>query len=468
MDPTEPHWRINSSFSPPLSRRWDCRFRSDGASHGTRGAHISGSSVSSLSKGSRSMISNDQYPNHHHSVSDGALSYFGSPSDNFQAPRWTPPARRYDLGEFSTPSGGARPESSVFADRNERSSVAGASSVSNSLGSVSPLSESCRWASSSKHPLFFPPRNFSGRRSFMSKPVYPLVFRNPVSDSEDYGLADASISSRMTPSDHNRTSPISPEGTSSSELRFHKNLTELHKLDTSPEPWTSSRRDGFRWSNASSYDFGFDGESINITDHIGLDNPRSPNNSAPNQKCGLCGRFLWQKSPWSSHRMVRNGDMPIAGILPCRHVFHADCLDEATPKGQINEPPCSVCTKTVASEGSTSFSEPLPYSQRPFLKIHGPDTISKSDGSSASSDQDAVDFSQQQSLPMFRRRGALIKNNFKRRFTLKGKVGKELFGTNIFRKTGQLSSSVSEDVNQPGCSRARHTSRFSGVHSGTK
>ncbi|KAJ0988430.1 hypothetical protein J5N97_006786 [Dioscorea zingiberensis] len=32
MDHGEPHWRTNSSFSPPLSRRWDCSLHSDGLS----------------------------------------------------------------------------------------------------------------------------------------------------------------------------------------------------------------------------------------------------------------------------------------------------------------------------------------------------------------------------------------------------------------------------------------------------
>lgn len=105
LDPSEPRWQMNSSFSPPMSRRWDCRFQSDGLSHRVHEASIYGSSLSSHSKGSRSGVSSDQYPNHYHSVSDGALSYLGSPSDNLQAPGWTPPVRRYDLGEF-TPVGG--------------------------------------------------------------------------------------------------------------------------------------------------------------------------------------------------------------------------------------------------------------------------------------------------------------------------------------------------------------------------
>ena len=106
MDHNEPNWRINSSFSPPVPRRWDCRFHPDGLTRVTNGAATYGSSASSQSGGNRSGVSSEQHPNHHHSVSDGALSYFGSPSDNPQAPCWTPPVQRYDFGEFSTPSGG--------------------------------------------------------------------------------------------------------------------------------------------------------------------------------------------------------------------------------------------------------------------------------------------------------------------------------------------------------------------------
>jgi hypothetical protein len=44
--------------------------------------------------------------NHHHSVSDGALSYMGSPAESLPPARWTPSVQRFDLGEFSTPAGG--------------------------------------------------------------------------------------------------------------------------------------------------------------------------------------------------------------------------------------------------------------------------------------------------------------------------------------------------------------------------
>lgn len=106
MDHGEPHWRTNSSFSPPFSRRWDCSLHSDGLSHGIRRAPFVGSSLSSHGKGSRRNTNPRHYQNHHHSMSDGALSYNGSPSDSYPPPRWTSPAQRYDQREFSTPAGG--------------------------------------------------------------------------------------------------------------------------------------------------------------------------------------------------------------------------------------------------------------------------------------------------------------------------------------------------------------------------
>ncbi|XP_073113673.1 uncharacterized protein [Elaeis guineensis] len=461
MDPSEPHWQMNSSFSPPLSRRWDCRFQSDGLSHRVHEAPIYGSSLSSHSKESRSGVSSDQYPNHYHSVSDGALSYLGSPSDNLQAPGWTPPVRRYDLGEF-TPVGGlmrsvtweaevvkkkkrtkrARPDTSVFSQSNERHFTA-----LNNYGSASPLPGSSRWASTSKQPNFFPPRHFSGRRSFMSKPVYPLVFRNPVSDAEAFRMAETSSGGRMTPGDDVRTSPMWPENILSPDLKYRKTITELQKTEGFPEPNTSSRREGFRWSNASSYDFGYD-DVIDITDHIIVENQRCLNNSARYQKCGLCERLLWQKSPWSSNRIVRSSDMPVAGVLPCHHVFHADCLEETTPKSQIHEPPCPLCLKAVGSEGSTSFSEPLQVALRSIRRSQGLNISSNGAGNSS---QNGGDLRRNQSLPRSRHGGSLTRSHFKKRFSFKGRVGKDLFGTKIFRTGSSSSSLPKDDPNQ-----ARH------------
>ncbi|KAJ4753774.1 RING/U-box superfamily protein [Rhynchospora pubera] len=447
MDPSEPRWRLNSSFSPPPSRRWDPERRynlhqADGLpcrpNESMNEPILYGSSL-----GSRSgQFGSDR--NHHHSVSDGALSYMGSPADSLPPPRWTPSVQRFDLGEFSTPAGGARPETSSCPRSTERHFTG-----SNSIGSASPFSESSQWvpsapasASSSKHqpPIFFPQRSYLGRRSFMSKPVYPLVFRNPVSEagSASSVIPEPSNAGRTTPSDDSHASPAWPDNLNSPDIKFHKALTELQKMEASPDPNSSFRRDGFRWSNASSYDFGYDGESIDIaTDHAGLDSqrysyPNGVNNSLRYQKCGLCERMLWQKSPWSSTRIVRNGDMPIAGVLPCRHVYHADCLEETTPKGQIHDPPCPLCTRpgNIDGSGSVSFSEPLQVALRSIRRSHSGTTGNAGVGMSGSL------------IP----RERSFRSRLKKQLSLRGKIGKDFFGAGrVFRRVGSSSKNPRDD-----------------------
>ncbi|KAL6660150.1 hypothetical protein ACP70R_002272 [Stipagrostis hirtigluma subsp. patula] len=430
MDPTEPRWRVNSSFSPPTSRRWDCRYSSDGLPHRVHDAphdHLPYmSSLSSHSKRSRSAFGSDQYLNHHHSVSDGALSYFGSPADSIQAPRWTPSLQRFDLGEFSTPTGGSRPETSNYPQSSERHLTA----VS-SFSSASPFSESSQLASSSKLPAPYLPRNHMGRRSFMSKPVYPLVFRNPVSESEASGMPEASNAGRRTPSEDSIASPMWHRNLASPELKFHNALSDLGKMDASPDGNTSSRREGFRWSNASSYEFGYDRCYLRFL------------------KCALCERLLRQKSPWTSNRIVRNTDMPVAAVLPCRHAFHADCLEESTPKTEAHEPPCPLCTRAADDEGCVSFSEPLHVALRSARR-----NLSQGDGaggsSSANPSRSDHGLKRNHSALVPRHSGSsLFRNRFKKQFPFKGRIGKELFGGRVFNKAGSSSSAGQKDDHQP-------------------
>ncbi|XP_009402425.1 uncharacterized protein LOC103986217 [Musa acuminata AAA Group] len=424
IDPSEPHWRTNSSYSPHLSRRWDCSSQSDELSNRVHEVPISGSSMS-LHSNVRHIGSSDL--NHHHSVSDGALSYSESPSDYLQARRWTPCVHRYDLGEFSTPAGGARPEASVFSRGSE-----GGFSAGNSIGSpFSPL-ESSRWASTSKQPAFFP-RHLPSRRSFMSKPIYPLMFQNPVSEADASGMAEASTSGSRMPREDSGASPMWTERILSSELKFQRALTDLRKMEASPDLSMSSRREGFRWSNASSYDFRFDGDNVDIADTINVENHRCPSTSRY-QKCELCKRSLYQKSPWSSNRIVRSTDMPVAGILPCHHVFHADCLEETTPKSQIHDPPCPVCLKAVGKEQSTSISEPLHVALRSACSSQGAGASTGAGTSGHSiSHQIENDLRRSSSLATSQRRGSLSRNHSKKRFSFKGKIGMDLLGAKMFR-----------------------------------
>ncbi|KAG4176353.1 hypothetical protein ERO13_A11G239600v2 [Gossypium hirsutum] len=447
MDRNEPHWRTNTSFSPPPLRIWDCRLHSDGLSHGSHAAGLHGSSLSSNSRGSRSKVGSEGYINHHHSVSDGALSYSGSPPYNAQVPRWTSPIQRFNPEELlGSNVGGPVPQTSWFPRSTERRYAVKAATGSPSFGSPSSFSESSHWESTSKQPFSFPNRNFSGRRSYMTKAVYPLVFRNPVSDSEGFGDADINSIGKLTPNE-DRFSPFHwHENSSSVEHRFHKTLSELQRSEASPDPSASSRREGFRWSSASSYDLGLDGEKFDIAEHVDVENLRSPIGPVVDHKCGVCGKLLWQKSPWSSHRIIRGSDMPTAGILPCCHVFHAECLEQVTPKSQIHDPPCPLCLKTIGPlEESASVSEPLQVALR---------SLRRSRGAMISEDQEDDEFSnhikeklrsRSRSGPRGNDNGSSIKSRLKNHFTFKGK-SKDIFSTKVFQRIGSSSSSSREAV----------------------
>ncbi|XP_042432347.1 uncharacterized protein LOC122018933 [Zingiber officinale] len=412
MDPHDPHWRTNSSYSPHLSRRWDCSSQPPELSNRVHEVPLTGSSYSLSSKSGRQTCD----LNHHHSVSDGAVSLTGSPSDHLQPRCWTPCMHRYDLGEFSIPTGGGRPEACVFSRGSE-----GYVSVANSIGSpFSPL-ESSRWSSASKQP-----RQLSNRWSFISKPIYPLVFQNPVSDADVPGTAEASSSGARMHQEDIRASPMWSERTWSPELKFHRALTELQKMEASSELSMSSRREGFRWSNASSYDFRFDGDGTEIRDNIDVENERYPNDAATYQKCELCKRSLHQKSPWSSNQIIKNGDMPVAGILPCHHVFHADCLEETTPKDQIHEPPCPVCLKATGVEKLISFSEPLHVALKSSIKSHGMGTFSEAGTTNnLISHQCKEETRQNNLLAAPQHTSSSMRNHIKKLFSFKSKIGKE-------------------------------------------
>ncbi|XP_031391619.1 uncharacterized protein LOC116203820 isoform X1 [Punica granatum] len=351
---------MNSSFSPPPSRIWDCRLHLDSVPHGPRiGTDLL---LHSDRKGLRGRIGSDKFTSHHHSVSDGALSYSGSLSDSVQASRrWTSPVQKFKVNEVAASSiTGLRLDTPYPCSIEGCPGARAVAAASPGSGSPSSLSEFGRWESTSRQPHTpLPSRPFS-RRMHMSKAVYPLVFHNPVSDCKALGDADVNSLGRFTPGEGQISPTYWPEDR---PLKFRRTLVERQKSEiASPDlSWSSRREEAFRWSSSSSYDFGLDGERYDVVEN--LENPMSPNSgSAVDQKCGVCRKLLVQKSPWSSNRIMRGNDMPIAGILPCGHVFHADCLEHVTPKTQIHEPPCPLCLKVVGAgeeSESASVSEPL-------------------------------------------------------------------------------------------------------------
>ncbi|GJN20570.1 hypothetical protein PR202_gb07962 [Eleusine coracana subsp. coracana] len=74
------------------------------------------------------------------------------------------------------------------------------------------------------------------------------------------------------------------------------------------------------------------------------------NNVMEKTRCDLCERLLTKRSPWGSRRIVRTGDLPVASVLPCCHVYHAECLERTAPKWQKHDPPCPVCDKLAGKD----------------------------------------------------------------------------------------------------------------------
>lgn len=435
MDLVEPQWRTNFSFSPPApSRIWDCRLQTDTLLN--RPGHlVHGTSKSSHSKERRIMFGGSRGTNHHHSVSDGVLSYSGSQPDG-QVPRWTSPVQKLNLDGFSTPSirgkMSSKPEIAWVPHSSERQYVADTYAASCSYGSPFSLSESGPWDLPDRQPsTIFQSRNFPSRRSFMSKPVYPILIDNPVSDCDATAGAETCSIGRLTP-DSDMVFPLNwPDKSTRIEQEF-QTLSQLQEMDTSPDPSSISRREGYRWSTSSSYDMEFEGEHVDISETMDVDSLRSPGYLMDDTKCGICVKFLRQKSPWGSNRIMRSGDLPVAGILPCSHVFHVECLEKVTTKSQIHDPPCPLCLGLY--EDSSSISEPLMMALRSLRRRRG---VTISDTPENSSIDDVLNYMNDSTLKITStaRSRPTSSNKFRKHLSSKGKLAKNFFSTKVFRRT---------------------------------
>ncbi|CAA2933653.1 uncharacterized protein LOC111398902 isoform X1 [Olea europaea var. sylvestris] len=227
--------------------------------------------------------------------------YFSSPIDISPVQQWTPPT----IQEIREDVYGATRGDVVLKPSSFSPTMEGTSAVMDSRSSTSSQSDSSGdyEAVVKSHSSYC---NFSGRGCFMSKAVYPLSFPLEMPTREASGIT----------------------------------TSERSEYDSTP------RRDRHHLSSAT-VSVDLTGLSEHFDDDL-FNRSYSPSDQI---RCGLCERFLSQRSPWSSRRIVRSGDMPVAGILSCRHVFHAECLEYTTPKVHKSDPPCPICVK-VEEENS--------------------------------------------------------------------------------------------------------------------
>ncbi|XP_060215308.1 uncharacterized protein LOC132642066 isoform X2 [Lycium barbarum] len=259
-----------------------------------------------------------------------------------------------------------------------------------SRGSTSSRSDSSDCDSITKSHSSY--RSFPSRRFFMSKPIHPLSF--PTDTSTPRREAIDSLSAGFL------------------------------ELDAS-----TPQRDKHRLSSASG--------SLDLTEaseSFQSDFLSKACNPSDGFRCGLCERFLSQRSPWSSRRIVRSGDMPVAGVLSCRHVFHAECLEQATPKSCKSDPPCPLCAKL--EEGSSSPEQRVFSKFFPRLKTFSEEGPSKPWGCAHSGDCVEGALQAQSHGTML----SLNKNRIRKNLSLKGNSGKEFPGKLI--KTNTFSSQL--------------------------
>ncbi|KAK1267912.1 hypothetical protein QJS04_geneDACA005104 [Acorus gramineus] len=61
--------------------------------------------------------------------------------------------------------------------------------------------------------------------------------------------------------------------------------------------------------------------------------------------CGVCLKPLRNKSPWGAQKIMAgtNNELSVVAVLACGHVYHAECLEHATPEADRFDPPCLTC-----------------------------------------------------------------------------------------------------------------------------
>ncbi|XP_021746934.1 uncharacterized protein LOC110712784 [Chenopodium quinoa] len=372
MGPHEPYWRTNTSFSPPPSR-WDYGFQPEGIQYGSSDSIQLFGSTSSNSKESRSWIRGGYHPTHHYSASEGGALYFSSPSDASFIQPWTPPpVRGVSIDEFET---SAR-RGTISGPLSFTPTMEGTSVVRDGGGFTSPRSDGSEFEHIGKHSLSTP-RNFPSHRAFISKPVHPLSF--PV---------------------HSFTREVSASPAAG-----------LPAYDA-----TTPQSDSHRLSSGSS--------SIDLTDvseRLESEFLARTSNANEGFKCGLCDRLLSQRSPWSSRRIVKSEDMPVAGVLSCRHVFHAECLDQTTPKSHKNDPPCPICSKLEREYSPEQHTLPRLRNNFPRLRTFSEEGSSRTWGCVQASDCVEGALHTPQKSSMF----VLSRQKIKNSFSHKGNTGKD-------------------------------------------
>lgn len=308
----------NVRQSPSWNFRWDNRTHiEDIMENNARFSHNNSGDVTSEVK---SVVD----------VETDGLSDRESPHKAFQTSQWRKSIRSggSDNTKFigtdqstacnSSPEANGSLESSVLPNASDKSPIA--------IPYLSPPPVKVEDPSSSAAG-FTPPDPTSSRKSIR---CHGFQLNRQISDSRIPSLK--SLNEDSSSSETGRLSFVL--GNELSAVESHGFSSDGWSMRTFSELVASSQRERSSLDNESLQIFG--------------SNLQPKGNQTPNlHMCGICSKLLKEKSPWSTHKIVSTNDFPIAAVLVCGHVYHAECLESSTSETDMYDPPCQVCSNNV-------------------------------------------------------------------------------------------------------------------------
>ncbi|XP_052621284.1 uncharacterized protein LOC111919110 [Lactuca sativa] len=316
----------NDRYSPSWSFRWDNRGRVAGEE----------SSMNCFSDG---VITNDRLDNKSHTTVETAYATEeGSPLDSSRSLTWqksSSPSQEigfpqsHPLNSKNLPEGKESMGTPLTSDQSptktstppHSTSSLSASPLSSTQGHLPPLSTltPSRW-----------PR---------PSPNHHHHLLRQVSDSRIRGI----MSPNFSISEDGSPSPFTHPGWANKSTRGSHGGSSDASSDPTYSELMAIYNNSKRWS--------FDSESLSFSrDRVSRCSGRvSSSPSIDVQPCGVCSKLLTERSYWGSQKvaaaagLAANG-LPVAAVLICGHVYHAECLENMTPEVNKYDPACPVCT----------------------------------------------------------------------------------------------------------------------------
>ncbi|GAB4853870.1 hypothetical protein Ancab_018079 [Ancistrocladus abbreviatus] len=257
------------------------------------------------------------------------VSEGGSSLGNYTTGSWGKSSTNAIAGSLTASASGlsiSRDASLQVKESTESPQVSYSASIKMSPSAHSTPSVSLSPVSSQSHivPPTLTPSTWLSR-----SPAHQLTQQR--SDNRSSGRNSPSVNSAT----EERQSYVFPAGSNESIRGSHGRSSDGWSLLAFSELLSASHRE--RWS--------FGSESCSLTrDKVARscdNNNRSL--SIDLQTCGVCSKFLTEKSAWSNQKIVAGNELSVVAILTCGHVYHAECLENITPEINKYDPACPVC-----------------------------------------------------------------------------------------------------------------------------